>query len=1003
MVGHVNGPVGVGAAVTGQRRPLTVMFCDLVGSTALSHRLDPEDYADVVLTYQEAGRQVVERFGGVVAQFAGDGLVIEFGFPVAHENDAERSVEAAFELQRVVGALEVPVPGFAPGELRCRIGIHAAVTVVGRLGADGRGDMTLFGTTANVAARVQAEAAPGEIYVTDAVIDLLRGDYRLADRRVAELRGLDLPVGIGRVVERSGERVSGISVGLATRAGVERRLAERWTAAAAGDGGAVVIVGPPGIGKSTLVESLGPAVEHAMRLDIRARELTSLTPFAALAELARRSRTDPALTDAATSLAGALADLGGSAEQAWRVVIEQARGLGMAMAGAPASTDSTRPSPRLIVVEDVHWLDASSRVAIEAIISELASSHTLLVATSRPPALLAGAEPLAVDALDEHDARRIIASTQASSIGAAVGPAVDDAPVSNHDAQRVGASTADRSTPTTGDAGRDERGAGLAPDVVDEIVARAGGVPLYVVALTQAAIAGRGAELPHSLQSSLLARLDGAPEVRWPAQVASVLGDRVDAELLAALLGGDAPEARAAVAGMVAAGLVAEAGDGTVAFSHALLREAVYSSLLQRDRRRLHGAAAAAIAERGGRDDERVTIIAHHLERADDPVGAADHLAVAARRSARRGAWDESASLAARGLGLLEGNDERPELTLHLTMTLGNVRFATEGYGAAGLHELWCRAEELAEVCGDRTEQSSAMNGQAAAALFAGRYELSAERSERILRFGHEHQDRPALVRGHCSLALAQLYAGEIARALANARAMIAAYQPGDDELLTYGFGTDHGVIGHTTAGVAAWFAGAPDADDLIAAAIAHGERIESPISLCLALQQATVVDLLADRFEAVIDRADRLIAVAERFALTFFADLGRLVRATAEACRDGDPAALDRANEALTGLVAGTSELAVTLGVLQLARCQESVGQLREAAATAAFGLDVAHDKNELIFEIELATIAVRCRGNAQDRGALDAAVARADARGAHRSAAAARDLLAHALQPGN
>lgn len=941
----------MGGVVAGERRLLTVMFCDLVGSTAMSTRLDPEDYAEIVLTYQETARHVVETHGGLVAQFVGDGLVIEFGYPVAHENDAERAVESALAIRRALAEFSVTAAARFGIDIACRIGVHSDLTVVGRMGTDRGGDLALFGTTANVAARVQGEAAPGEIYLSDRTLALLGGRFTVDSQREAELRGVDEPIVIARLVGHATVTGDAPRAELVARHAERDRLAQRWADAQQGLGGAVQVVGPAGVGKSMLVDSLRGLIAPHDRVEVRARELTALTPFATLADLAARCSADPRLHIAALAVQTAIADAGRNAEHARQLVIERSRALG----------EELGRSGRLIVIEDVHWLDSSSRDAIAGLIGSLHGSTALLVTTSR-------------DADAAHS-----------------GDTVMLGPLGHTDAAAVITSLADR------------EGA-LPASVVDEIVSRSGGIPLYLVALAESAIAGRGTPLPASLQSSLLARLDRFPSIRRAAQVASVIGDPVDQGLLTMIVGSDAGMSGshpgvasndAPVNELIEAGVLVGTHDGPPVFSHALLREAVYESLLQRDRRRLHRQLADALEAAGGRDDDRVGLIAHHLEHADEPLPAAEAFAAAARRSARRGAAVEALALAERGLALLAGQPDTTAIELHLTMTKGNATFAVDGYGADGLLELWQAAERLAQQCGDRTELTSAMNGQSAAALFDGDYALSTERAERIVRFGREHDDRPALVRGHCSRGLAQLWAGDCAAALDDARRAIELYEPGDDQLLTYGFGTDHAVIALSAAGAAAWFVGDPDAETLAQQAIDHGERIESPISLCVALQQAAVIDLIARRFDAAVARSERLISTAERFSSVFFAELGRLTRATARAmCGDRD--AFDDAMAALTGLMAGTSQLGVTMGLLHLALCQEAVGQRDGAAGTARYGLDVAADRSERVFEVELVWLHARCSDTDEAWAQLVDAADRADERGAHACAARARSAIA-------
>ncbi len=422
------------SGVSGERRPVTIMFCDLVGSTVLSERLDDEDYAEVVFEYQERGRRVIERHGGDVVDFAGDGIVACFGHPVAHEDDAERAAEAALALVAAVADLHRTTGAELGVELHCRIGLHADIAVIGRRG--GRHDVSVFGVAANVAARVQGEAGVDEVLVTEPVLDLLAGRHAVADRRAASLKGIAEPVVVARLTGRPGPRRT-LGAPMVGRAAEAEALAERRRRAARGGGGAVVIAGPAGIGKSTLLADLVAAEPAGSVIEVRVRELSALIPFAPLAELAAAaltvaagSRTDDDLAVAAGDLAatlGATVDRAStSAEHAWQLVIEASGRVGAAA------------GDRLIVVEDGHWLDASSRAGLEALFAGLAGSPTLAVVTTRPPSPFPGLDAIELGPLAPGDIAALVSAT----VG---GP----------------------------------------PDRVAEIVARSDGIPLYAAELSR--------------------------------------------------------------------------------------------------------------------------------------------------------------------------------------------------------------------------------------------------------------------------------------------------------------------------------------------------------------------------------------------------------------------------------------------------------------------------------------------------------------------------------------
>jgi class 3 adenylate cyclase len=937
------------SGVSGERRPLTILFCDLVGSTPLSERLDPEDYADVVFEYQERGRLVIEHHGGGIVAFAGDGIIASFGHPIAHEDDAERAVDAGLGLVAAVAALQRTIGVEHAIDLRCRVGLHADVAVVGRMA--GHDEVSLFGSVANIAARVQSEAGAGEVLVTDAVLALLADSHQVADHRHVALKGVAAPVGVARLTGRAPAGVRRRRVRMVGRQRERAELERHRHDARTGRGGAVVICGPAGIGKSTLLADLLGSEVAGTWIEVRARQLAGLTPFGPLADLAAElARAAPAggtLAAAAAKLAARIEATADnttvSSEHAWQLVIEASRAVGRSLDG------------RLVVVEDAHWLDASSLAALEALVAELGATSSLLVATTRPPSPLPTTPVVELGPLGPVD------------LAALVGAVLD----ADADAASAGAAQ------------------------VAAIVARSEGIPLYAAELARAAGSGGDGALPHSLHGSLLARLDRAPALAAPARAASVLGDEIDVALLAAVMEVDDAVASASIDDLVAGELVRRDPPRPATFVHALLREAVYSSLLQRERRAMHARVAAALTAVGGRADDRAALCGHHLEQAAERRDAAACFATAARRSARRGAVAEALALADRGLALVVEDGAAAAIALSLTMTKGNARLAVDGYAAPGLDRLWQDAEVLARMAGDDGELSSAMNGQSVAALFDGDYVLAIDRAERVRSLGVRTGDRAALVRGHCSLAVPQLFRGDVTAALDNARAAIDLYRVGDDQLLTYGFGTDHGVIARSFAGMAGWFAGAHDAADLLASSIVHAEEIQSPISLCLALQQAATIDLAAGDHAAALDRAARCEDTARRYGLPFYVALGQLARAAAGAWL-GEPGAVDLAGDALGELVHGTSAMGTTLGLMQLAICQAGAGNPTTAAGTAQYGLRLARGAGELIFEVELALLAATATSTDEAWTDVERAATTAEGRGAFASAARARAALA-------
>lgn len=901
----------------------------------LSQRLDQEDYAEIVLAYQALARSVIEGNGGVVANYSGDGVVGQFGFPDSHENDAERAVVSGLQICEQVVDLDRTLGEELGERIQCRIGLHASVSVVGVMGAY-RQDMSIFGDTANIASRVEGVAGPGQVVATEAVINLLRGDFETADEQVVELKGVADPMPVARIVGRAANVVSAEPIAHVGRAHVLAELAGYWTDAQSGAGTFVTVSADAGIGKSAAVRAFLSDLDDPIVISARGRSLAMAQPFGVLGQLASACLTHERLPDGGPARVAAqrVSDLldvpdsvATSAEERWQQLFEAGMRLLEALAGQPV----------IVVVEDLHWTDSSTEELIERYAKKIGEEPSLLITTTRPGPRLGTATVIELEPLDADEMRALVHAHAVVEL----------------------------------------------PDkVVDDIVRRAQGVPLFAVELARGATADAAAPLPESLQASLLARLAQRPDLARVAQVASVLGDVVDVELLGTLLEAPTQDISGHITALDGDHVLEIDSSGMCQFTHSLLREAIYGSMLRRERRSLHQRAAEALTAVGARDDSRISIVGHHLALGARRLDAAGCYDIAARRAAALGAFHDAVELADEGIGALGVEPEPTDELLGLTMTRGNAINATDGYTGPGLYELWCQAESVAEATGNRLEQSSGMNGQSVIALFDAKYELATERADLIVAFGETHGDRPALVRGHCSRALPQLYSGKVADALVNAERAIELYQDGDYDLLTYGFGTDHLSIAATTAATAAYFAGDDRHSTFTQDAIDHAERIESPITLAMSHNNAATLALFAEDPDQALHHVDQVWAICDRFGLPFFRMVTTLTKAAALAIK-GDTSATPMAYAAL-GDAEGGANLALTLGIYSVARSEEADGNLDGAYDLAEMALSIVDQHDEHLLELELLRMQLRCRPTPEAVARLTAAIPLAHTRGA-------------------
>jgi class 3 adenylate cyclase/predicted ATPase len=951
------------ASSSAERRHLTVMFCDLVGSTALSARLDPEDLREIIAAYHRSVALVVTGFDGFVSRFMGDGVLVYFGYPRAHEDDAERAVRAGLGAIDAVSRLDIKSV-----KLQARVGIATGLVVVGDLiGKGSTQEQTVVGETPNLAARLQALAEPDSVVIAAGTRRLVGDLFEYCDLGAVEIKGIGTPVLAWRVlrpsaVESRFEALHGSALSpLVGRDEEIELLARRWARTKAGDGQVVLVSGEPGIGKSRVVAALAERLRSEPHIRLRYfcspyHRNSALFPF--IDQLGRasgfarddRSTAKSEKLKALLALAAPpdedvafLADLMSlpvsepdprsnlspqrKKDRTFEALLRQLEGL-------------ARQQPVVMVFEDAHWIDPTSRELLDLTVERVGRLPVLLIVTFRPefqPPWI-GQSQVSMLALNRLDRR-------------------------------------DRTVLVEQIAGRKA----LPGDVVTQIVDRTDGVPLFVEELTKSVLeSGVLREdgdryvldralppfaIPTSLHDSLMARLDRLASVRLVAQIGAAMGREFSYALLHTVSRLSEDELQTALARLVTSELVFQRGTPPAAvytFKHALVQDAAHSSLLRSTRQQLHAQIAEALETHSPElMDSQPELFAQHYAEAELLEKSVVCWGKAGHRSVARAAIVEAAAQFQKGLdqlARLPENPERQRQELEFCSSLSAALRAAKGQAAPETGRAYARARELWERLGSPPEFVQIPYGQSRYHSHRGELDLAQRLDEDLLRLSRQRSDAVGLILGHLSSGVNLMFAGMFASARSHLEKALALYDPIAHRPLVRQAGVHPHVFSQAYLGNTLFCLGF--ADQALArssANIPEARRLAHPPSLAGGLAiGARLLSLVGDG-AALADWVDQLVALATEQGFPHWRAQGAIYRGWVK-IKNGDMTeGMSLLRSGLTAYRASGAELLVPHYIDLLAAACEIVGQIEESLTLLDDALQIVERTGEHWFEAEL------------------------------------------------
>ena len=956
-----------------ERRQLTVMFCDLVGSSALAAQLDPEDMRQVMARFHGRIGEVIGGYEGIIARYMGDGVLAYFGYPQAHEDDAVQAVRAGLALVDSVANLQTG----RSSPLQIRVGIATGLTVVGDLiGEGGAQEEAVVGDTPNLAARLQALAEPGTVMISAATRRLTAGQFTYRDRGPVALKGWTQPVPAWQVLGTSGvesrfeAQHESKPTPLFGREEEIELLLRRWRSATQGEGRVVVLSGDPGIGKSHIALALEERLQGELHTSLRyfcsAHHTNSaLFPFIGQLERAARFKRGDSPAQKLAKLETLLVRSAADSDQTVAVLANLLSLPPSNRYRLPELTPQSRKEktlaalsarlealaarrPVLVIFEDVHWIDPTSLELLTAMVERAAQLRVLLLINARPEFAppwprYAHVTTVALTRLGRPDATAII--------------------------KRIAG------------------GKTLPEEVMNQIVVRTDGVPLFVEELTKTVLeSGVLRErdghyvlerplpplaIPTTLHDSLIARLDRFAPVREVAQIGAVVGRSFSYELLNAVAGLSPQKLEEALGQLVRSELVFCRGEiphAVYTFKHVLVRDAAYSSLLKSRRAIVHAAIASALEQRFPEIVEaEPETLAQHLTEAGMLEKAVSYWLKAGKNAVQRFANLEAIAHLQRGIetiGRLPESSGRDRLELDLQFALGPCLIATQGPASSAAIAIFARGRELCSRLGDPPEYLQVMFWLATGSVIRGELPQAREATATLLGLAEARNDRPMLINAIRGLGMILLFMGHAIEARELTERALEAFRTSNEteKLAARAAGQDAGAAGLALMSWALWVLGHVDmAAAQMAAALQRANAVGHPHTQAYVCYYASILHALRGEPAIAQRHAERCLALSDEHGFRHWHGLSRAIRGICITAADPSATGLEEVRSVLDQYRTAGYQLGIT--ALYVLLCPILLRRRESEAALEIIeqGLSLADHNNERIFEAELHRLKAR------------------------------------------